>query len=450
MEKENQNYEELILQFLKSYKAKWGSSKTMELMQDIIQKKPLDCLSNELEKMGTERLSEELSKIILNQIRSNISNKYDVTSLLPSILKNHMTVSNKKNHLHNVRFVKKTFVKAAILTCTTMAIGISKPSIVSMGDMYQKKSISEKPVLFPKRLQILFSNLSSNSAYKVEKINYKVVDQKMVTPPVIIAPTKTPTITQEPIKVPSLEVSSKKNTDSDTKNHKSEEKINELNTMLKMEDKEDIEKDKKTEILNDFHKCKTISSILKRQKELESLGLTKKDKLYKGCKLSAPLQRFIYEQSLAWNITSPDFTFAIIDTETRGGFGSSGSKTYNKGSGTSDLGLTQQNDHYRVRPFAKAYGISYEKAKKLVQHNDYVNVVCAFLEYQEIASHFDEFSAAEYAGCYNGWLDWRKIAISRNYVKLFKNAYQNKYTKYHKVESKSTIKKEKNKMYIKK
>ncbi len=437
MKKQNCNYEDSILKFLKSYRIKHGSSKTMEIMDDIIQKKPIDNLSKDLEKMGAERLSEELSKIVLKQIRSDIPDKYNVTSLLPSILQNHITISNKENHSHNgsVRFVKRTFAKAAILACATMVLCISKPSIANMGDVHQEKLVSGKMMISPKTLQIIFSNLFNDDTYKLEKVNYKIANQKIVTPPAIS--------TQEPTKVPNLEAASKKDTNDYKKSKKLEEKGSELDTMLESEEK-------KNEILNDFHKCKTIDSILKRQEQLESLGLTKQDKLYKDCKLSAPLQRFIYEQSLAWNVTPADFTFAIIDTETRGDFDSSGFSTYNESSDTSDLGLTQQNDYYRVKPFAKLYNISYKEAKELVQNNDYVNVVCALLEYQEIASCFDGFDAEEYAGCYNGWLEWRKIESSRYYVQLFQNTYQNKYTKYHKIESMSITKKGKNKVNIKK
>lgn len=457
MKKEIQNYEDSILKFLKLYKVKYGSAKTMELMDDIIQKKAINCLPKDLRKVGSERLSEELSRIILRQIRSEIPDKYNVTSLLPSILKNHMTVSSKEDISHNnVKFVKRTFVKAVILTCTTMIMTISKPAIANIEDIAQKKLVSQDLMISPKKLQFVFSNILGNSAYKLNKKNYKIADHKVVTSSAVSVPTSTkrPNPTQEPTKVPKIDAASKRNTKSDASSRKRtrelEGKSFKLDAVLEMNENKNIEEEKKDEILNDFCKCKTIDSILKRQEELESLGLTKGDKLYKDCKLSAPLQRFIYEQSLAWKLTPPDFTFAIIDTETRGGFESSGSRTYNKSSNTSDLGLTQQNDYYRVRPFAQAYGISYEEAKNLVQHNDYVNVVCAFLEYQEIASHFDEFNAEEYAGCYNGWINWRDILSSRYYVELFQNAYQNKYTKYHKIESVNTIKKGENKVYIKK
>lgn len=448
MEKGNKSYEDSILKFLKLYRIKHGSSKTMELMQDIIQKKPISHLSNDLQKMGSDKLSEELSKIILKQIRSDIPDKYNMTPLLPSILNNHMTVSNQKgqSRIDNVRFIKRSFVKATIIACTTMVIGASTPSIANTGDIHSSQLVSQKPTKTPKKLQVTFSNLSKDNTYELKRVTDKGTNQQLIIPPVTVNPTKKPVLTQEPTKVPSIDKLSKKKTNDSESSNKLEETLNEIDNMKEPEEKED----KKEEVLNDFHKCKTISSILKRQKELEGLKLKKKDKLYKNCKLSAPLQRFIYEQSLAWNITSPDFTFAIIDTETRGGFGSSGSKTYNKSSNTNDLGLTQQNDYYRVRPFAEAYGISYGKAKKLVQHNDYVNIVCAFLEYQEIASHFDEFNPTEYAGCYNGWLKWRNISGSRHYVNLFQNAYQNKYTKYHKVKSISITKKGKNKVYIKK
>ncbi|MCI8347420.1 MAG: hypothetical protein HFJ12_05710 [Bacilli bacterium] len=456
MKKEIQNYEDSIVKFLKFYKAKYGFDKTMELMDDIIQKKAINCLPKDLRKAGAERLSEELSRIILRQLKSEDPDKYDVTSLLPSILKNHMTVSNKKVIPHNnVKFVKKTFIKAAILACTTMIVGISKPSTANIGDIAQNKLVSQDLMISPKKLQFVFSNILG-STYKLNKKNYKIADHKVVTPSAVSVPTPTqlPDPTQEPTKVPNIDAASKRNVKLDTNSRKKvvelDENESELDAMLEMNENKDIEEDKKNEVLNDFRKCKTIDSILKRQEELESLGLTNSDKLYKDCKLSAPLQRFIYEQSLAWKLTPPDFSFAIIDTETRGGFGSSGSRTYNKSSNTSDLGLTQQNDYYRVRPFAQAYGISYKKAKNLVQHNDYVNVVCAFLEYQEIASHFDEFNAEEYAGCYNGWLKWRSISSSRNYVRIFQNAYQNKYTKYHKIQSVNTIKKGENKVYIKK
>lgn len=195
--------------------------------------------------------------------------------------------------------------------------------------------------------------------------------------------------------------------------------------------KENNEEINKNKVLNDFSNYNSVDDILKRQKELESLNLKSSDKLYEDCSLKPAVQRFIYELSALYGYPV-DLTFAIIDTETRGKFDSNGEESYN-GPGDYDLGLTQQNTIARVTEFCKKFNISYDDAYLLIRDNDYVNLVSAFIEYDEIASHFDSYQPIEYAGCYNGWLNWKNKAISREYVDLFEEAYNEEYTKYHDV-----------------
>lgn len=194
------------------------------------------------------------------------------------------------------------------------------------------------------------------------------------------------------------------------------------------------ELERKEKILKHYKKCKSIKDIKTRQKQLESIDWKKSDKIYPDCKLSAPVQRFIYEQSVL-NKWPVDFTFSIIYAETRGNFTSSGEVSYNAPNNY-DLGLTQQNTVSSLENFRKKYKISYDKAFKLLKNNDYVNICSAFLEYEVIAARFDEYDPYEFAGCYNGWINWRKNEISREYVKEFKKGYNKVFTKNHDIKSK--------------
>lgn len=186
----------------------------------------------------------------------------------------------------------------------------------------------------------------------------------------------------------------------------------------------------KQEVLNNFSKCDTLEKIFKRQSELESLELTDEDKMYKDCPLSAEIQRFIFEQSESNNIPF-DFLMSVIHVESRGNFNSSGQIGYN--SNSHDLGLTQQNTISSLSNFMKVYNVSYEDGYMLLKDNDYVNVCAALLVCNEINKQFDEFDACEYAGCYNGWLNWRSYSVSREYVSMFQEVYNEIYTDYHTV-----------------
>lgn len=210
--------------------------------------------------------------------------------------------------------------------------------------------------------------------------------------------------------------------------------------LLKAE-KERLEREKQ-KVLTTFSKCKSVKKIMLREDQLENLKLTKKDKIYKDCPLSAEVQHFIYELSISNGIPA-DFMFSIIDVETRGGFNSSGSQSYNKRNNSYDLGLTQQNSKTSLLNFCKVHNIRYEKAFDLVKNNDFVNISAAFLQIKEIQYRIKDFDAYEYAGCYNGWLDWRENEISLQYVELFTHAYDNVYTKHHQVEEKKVLTKSK-------
>lgn len=288
MEKEI-DYSFLILDYLKSYRLYHSEEETLKLMDDIISKKHIAILSSDLAIIDKEKLSLELSKLVLTQIRSDDPNKYDLTSLLPSIVKNNIkedvTVNKKLN---------KNLVRASV---TGVIAAISLASIVA----YSSK----------KNNKITYDNNASNKCISVTDINIDMLKEGNIK-------VQTPT-------------------------------------------KKNIEKDSitnKDKVLNNYKKCKTINAILKRQEELEGLNLTAKDKIYKNCKLSAPLQRFIYEQSIVHNIP-PDFTFSIIYTETRGGFNSSGEESYNA-PGNYDLGLTQQNTKSALVLFCDKYNVSYD------------------------------------------------------------------------------------------
>ena len=67
----------------------------------------------------------------------------------------------------------------------------------------------------------------------------------------------------------------------------------------------------------------------------------------------------------------------------------------------------------------------YNKIYKLMKDNDYINIMGCFLEYKEISSRFDSYNPKEFAGCYNGWLLWKKKKTSVEYVDIFLDAYYN-------------------------
>ena len=202
---------------------------------------------------------------------------------------------------------------------------------------------------------------------------------------------------------------------------------------------EDEEVNDKQEILDNFKEYTTVDEILKREEELKSLCLTDDDKIYKDCKLSPEVQRFIYEQSIVYDFPV-DLTFAIIDTETQGEFNSSGVKSIEYAEGYFDIGLTQQNSIYSVKnQFCKKFDISYDKALNLVQYDDFVNIVACFIKYNEIRDKMCkdyginnvESYYSEFAGRYNGWDNWRNYNISVTYVNNFNNVYKLKYTNHH-------------------
>lgn len=190
----------------------------------------------------------------------------------------------------------------------------------------------------------------------------------------------------------------------------------------------------KNDVLNTYKKCETIEDILKRQGELEILGLTDEDKIYKDCPASAEIQHFIYEQSIA-NNKPFDFLMSIIYAETRGNFDSSGTSTYNPDSNTYDLGFSQQNSLSSLPLFVNKYNVSFDDAWYLVQNNDYANVCAAFLLIDEINKRHIEYDAYEYAGCYNGWLGWRNYSSSKDYVfNHFSKGYDEVFTNHHYIE----------------
>lgn len=206
---------------------------------------------------------------------------------------------------------------------------------------------------------------------------------------------------------------------------------NKINEEDKIEEKE--------KILNTFYSCDSLEKIYQRQDELENLNLTNEDKIYKNCELSASLQHFIYEQSII-NEVPFDFLMSIIYVETRGNFNSSGQVACN-GDGNYDLGLTQQNTVSSLPNFQKNYNLTYDDCYNLLKDNDYANVCSAFLGIKEIKKQYPKFDEYEYAGCYNGWLNWRNYSTSCEYVSMFEEAYNNVFTEHHEVESKKQISK---------
>lgn len=373
------DYEFLILEELKSYRLYHTKEETMQFMKDIIEQNESMYMPLIFKNIDSKILSENLSNMVLKQIKSDAQNKIDLSSLLPSIVKNSIEITDLR---------KDKSILGPVLFAGALSI------VVALAGVHSIKN-----------------NTRSNDIPKtVTSINND--EDKTITGSSIKNFTVTPSALNEDNSkyvLSNLKVTRKK---------ASVKKIKKLNgnSIKKL-------------LLDNFYEIKSLEDIYKRQKELESLNLTKSDKIYKNCKLDPAIQRFIYEQSII-NGIPVDFMFSIIATESRGQYNSSGEESYNA-PGNYDLGLTQQNTKSALVTFREKYGLSYDEAYELLKYNDYANVVSAFLEVKEIASRFNEFDPIEYAGCYNGWLNWKNYSVSQQYVSIFKKYYYDEFTKYH-------------------
>lgn len=380
LEDEENRLEYLILEFLETYQLRHSDEKTMRLVKAILSKKEISILPEELKKVGKEELSKELERIIIEKAYDEEYRGYHLDKFYPIFMPDKKAKPTYK--------LKKAAMIGSIIAITTIT-GVSGAFFGSKGKKGDKDS----------------SQLNISTT--------QVVSTSTTTP---------------------------KEEDSSTTQESIEELQKKKEELLKAEKKR-LEKEKQ-KVLNTFSKCDTIKKIKKRQKELEGLNLTEKDKLYKDCSLSAALQHFIYEQSIV-NGYPTDLILAITDVETRGKFDSSGSASYNKWNNTYDLGLTQQNSKESLLNFCKVYNVKYDTAFELVQNNDFVNIIACFLQIKEIQYRIKDFDPYEFAGCYNGWLNWREKEISLQYVELFTDVYDNIYTKYHQVEQKKVLTKSK-------
>lgn len=380
LEDEENRLEYLILEFLETYQLRHSDEKTMRLVKAILSKKEISILPEELKKVGKEELSKELERLIIEKAYDEEYRNYRLDKFYPIFMPDKKAKASYK--------LKKAAMIGSIIAITTMT-GVSGAFFGLKG----KKSGKDNNQ----------TNVSTT----------QVVSTSTTTP---------------------------KKEDSSTTQMSIEELQKKKEELLKAEKKR-LEKEKQ-KVLNTFSKCDTIKKIKERQKKLESLNLTDKDKLYKDCPLSAALQHFIYEQSIV-NGYPADLMISIIDTETRGKFDSSGIASYNEDNNTYDLGLTQQNSKESLLNFCKVYNIKYEAASDLVQNNDYVNGCSAFLEFKEISTRVTVFDPYEYAGHYNDWINWKTNDGAIYYVELFTNAYDNIYTKYHQVEQKKVLTKSK-------
>lgn len=380
--REHADYEFLIQDFLDSYRFYHSEAETEKIIKKIIEKKNVTILPEYLKVVSKEFLSIKLSRMILNKLEDNPKENEELKKYLPIIYAKYNPVETKKK-----KYKLKRVGMIGLITalCITTGKLVNQKQNVFNQEKIKTQSSENRLEIFQE--QDFFDSCFQESREEEIAIEKRIAQEK------------------ERIK------------------------------------KELEEQKRKEKILNNYSKCKTIEDIKTRQKQLESIEWKKSDKIYKKCKLSAPVQRFIYEQSLL-NEWPVDFTFSIIYAETRGGFTSSGEVSYNAPNNY-DLGLTQQNTVSSLETFRKKYKISYDKAFKLLKNNDYANICSAFLEYQVIAERFDEYDPYEFAGCYNGWLNWRNNSISRAYVKEFKKAYNNIFTKHHnieKVKSKEKVK----------
>lgn len=381
----------LIKSFLKSYRITHTEDETIELVKSILIGEK-NIIPIELESIGKDRLSSNLGAIILESIRNSISNKEEVINLIPIIIENNIRINSKKNQ-KKLKINNRLLERISICTMALM---------LSLGN-FNCSNKKENLISEETSKSITIDNLELN----IEKINEII------------------------------QINGEDNKIALTKTTEQTTQINKVNKNQNQE----IDKANKETVLYNFKKYKTIDEILKRQKELESLNLKDKDKLYKKCSLSAPIQWFIYEQATV-NGFPADLIFSTIYTESRGNYNSSGEESYNKCNDSYDLGLTQQNTKSSLISFCKYYNVDYsdnneyKKVYKLMRDNDYINVIGCLLEYKEIESRFDSYNPEEFAGCYNGWLLWKNKKTSVEYVDIFLDAYYNTFTSYHTVTSK--------------
>ena len=384
-------YQLLIKSFLKSYRITHTEDETIELVKSILIGEK-NIIPIELESIGKDRLSSNLGAIILESIRNSISNKEEVINLIPIIIENNIRINSKKNQ-KKLKINNRLLERISICTMALM---------LSLGN-FNCSNKKENLISEETSKSITIDNLELN----IEKIN-EIIQ-----------------INGEDNKIALTKIT---------------EQTTQINKVNKNQNQE-IDKANKETVLYNFKKYKTIDEILKRQKELESLNLKDKDKLYKKCSLSAPIQWFIYEQATV-NGFPADLIFSTIYTESRGNYNSSGEESYNKCNDSYDLGLTQQNTKSSLISFCKYYNVDYsdnneyKKVYKLMRDNDYINVIGCLLEYKEIESRFDSYNPEEFAGCYNGWLLWKNKKTSVEYVDIFLDDYYNTFTSYHTVTSK--------------
>ncbi len=419
--------ESTLLDFLKEYNDCYGKIKTINTIQRILRKKYVNKVLSD---------SETISKDKFGVIISN-GKAIDYEFLLLSYLKSYKFYNSKEKTINLMEDIIR-MSDEVLLSKDLEEIGIDRLSIVLSNMVLEHLKNENNKVdltcLVPAIMENHIHLISKRQKKRNKKVRKSSKIKRMFTTTALMVLCASSTVSslnklksaeksQEIIKVEdNLEDELcilPENTDIQKKITIHDEEIQDANA-----------------ILSHFKKCNTIKDILKRQQELESLDLTDDYKVYKDCKLPVALQRFIYEQSIV-NGYPVDFTFSIIHAETRGEFNSSGKASYNA-INNYDLGLTQQNNIYSVKSFSDFYNIDYDKACELVQYNDYVNVMSAFRKYQEIAANQEEFNPIEFAGCYNGWLNWDEKPISREYVDLFKDVYNNVYTEHHDIETKKT------------
>lgn len=391
---------DLIKDYLTEYSLTHTEEDTIRVIQDMITKKRIKNLPDELTDIGKDLLSIETSDIILENIRDNEFNDPRIVNIIPLIVANNMVVKDSRK----IKIDRKSLKRFLFLTATLLVSVITTSSYKNTNEKEETKCVSDS------KNNINLDYVNTDTMSKIVADGY----MSLVT------------------LTTNLEKQVKKEYKKAIKLQKARVKK--------------IESAEKKSVLYDFKKCKTLEDILKRQKELEQLGLTDKDKLYKDCKLSAPLQWFIYEQATISGFPA-DLLFSTIDTETMGEFNSSGLASYNPSyngdtsKDSYDLGLTQQNTNSALLIFCEKYGIDpndndeYNMIYKLMRDNDYVNIASCLLLYKDIASRQESFDPIEYAGCYNGGGEWQTKKKSRAYVVRFENAYYGKYTKYHSINS---------------
>lgn len=168
------DYEYEILKYLKSYQYRHSREKTMLLIQDILNLRPIHGLPKYIKGIGQNTLSMELARIFALKSCNYQGKKDDYLSILfdgskPKKKKQEKKQKKikveKKSILEKVTFLKKPIVRALLLGAVILT-GVSSSKKDSAKDLVRSSVSSSFSV---KNLGVNHSNISSKDEYVVIK-----------------------------------------------------------------------------------------------------------------------------------------------------------------------------------------------------------------------------------------------------------------------------------------